>query len=284
MTAVAQERARSSVRTPLALDPKTFRKLAGVLFDEAGIESPDAKLSLMFSRLSKRLRALNMECFEEYYRLVTSTQGRHERENMVYALTTNFTKFFREPHHFDYLREHLETTLAARRGERVRIWCTASSTGEEPYSIAMTVLSALPEAARLDVKILATDIDTNVLKRAQEGVYSTMALDTVPAERRKAHFVDQGNGTARASDDLRTLLSFKKLNLIRPLPVKGPFDVIFCRNVAIYFSLETQETVWSNIVSVLGSGGYLYIGHSERIADTDNKNIKMTGVTSYLKS
>ena len=209
-----------------------------------------------------------------------------ERQKMLAALTTNVTRFFREPHHFDHLRTRVLPRLAerARAGARVRLWSAGCSTGPEPYSIAMTLLEVLPEAVELDVRILATDIDPNVLAEAREGLYSDQALEPAPTEGRRRWFKpEKGSGQLmwRAAETLQSLIAFRELNLVaQPWPMKGRFDAIFCRNVMIYFDEPTQREVVRNLANRLEPGGQLYIGHSERVAP-EERRLASDGLTSY---
>lgn len=205
---------------------------------------------------------------------------------MLSHLTTNFTRFFRENHHFEHLKNEVLPGLVnrAKSGGRVRIWSAASSDGQEPYSIALTVLSVLPNAADYDFKILATDIDPKILALARAGCYDEQALETVSPAMRKQWFreVDQNGRTKYQVDDkVKRLITYNELNLMAQWPIKGPFDVIFCRNVVIYFDEPTQMKIWNRFAGLMAPGGYLYIGHSERVSG-DAKNVfDNTGITTY---
>ena len=205
---------------------------------------------------------------------------------MTAALTTNVTRFYREPHHFDHLRDEVMPALAerARAGGRVRLWSAACSNGQEPYSMAMTVLSVLPEAADLDVRILATDIDPNMVADGAAGVYSEEALEAAPAMLRHRYFdkaAGRGSDRLSANAALRRLVTFKELNLIGDWPMRGRFDVIFCRNVVIYFDDATQERVWGRFTPLMTPGGVLYIGHSERVSGPATARLETVGLTTY---
>jgi chemotaxis protein methyltransferase CheR len=263
-----------------------FRRIASILYADAGISLADSKATLVYSRLAKRLRALGLASFQDYCRLVGEQEGVDERQRMLAALTTNVTRFFREPHHFDHLRSKVLPRLAerARAGGRVRLWSAGCSTGPEPYSIAMTLLEALPEAVELDVRILATDIDPNVLAEAREGTYSDQALQPAPAEARRRWFRPEKSGGQtlwRAGESLQSLIAFRELNLVAPpWPMRGRFDVIFCRNVMIYFDDATQRRVVGSLADHLQPGGQLYIGHSERVVPEERRLVS-DGLTSY---
>ena len=259
-----------------------FKKIANILHSHAGIALAEGKAALVYSRLAKRLRTLGLRSFREYCSLVEGQQGVDERQAMMAALTTNVTRYFREPHHFDHLREVVMPKLAetARRGGRVRLWSAACSNGQEPYSMAITVLGALPEAANLDVKILATDIDPNMIAEGKAGVYREDAVAPVPLDLRRKWFKKSGAGW-EVADELRELVAFRELNLIGDWPMKGKFDVIFCRNVVIYFDEPTQERIWSRFAPALVPGGTLYIGHSERVSGPAASQFETTGLTTY---
>lgn len=259
-----------------------FRKIAQILHSHAGIALAEGKAALVYSRLAKRLRSLGLRSFREYCALVEDKQGLDERQAMMAALTTNVTRYFREPHHFDHLREVVMPALAerARKGGRVRLWSAACSNGQEPYSMAITVLQALPEAARLDVKILATDIDPNMVAEGKAGVYREDAVDPVPLDARRKWF-KKAPGGWEVADELRQLVAFRELNLIGEWPMRGRFDAIFCRNVVIYFDEPTQERIWSRFAPILEPGGALYIGHSERVTGPATARFETTGLTTY---
>jgi chemotaxis protein methyltransferase CheR len=268
---------------------RDFAAIAGILRSEAGIALADNKVNLVYSRLAKRLRVLGLGNFADYCRLVGAgtPAGEAERGEMVAALTTNVTRFYREPHHFEHLKTKVLPVLMAqaRRGEPVRLWSAACSTGPEPYSIALTLLSVFPDAGRHDVKILATDIDPNVLRVAQAGCYDAAALAPVPAALRSRWFsaVKESPGMFQAAPELRGLISFRKMNLIGPWPMRGRFQVLFCRNVVIYFDAATQARLWSRMAPLLETGGHLYIGHSERVNGPAETLLKSDGITIYRR-
>jgi chemotaxis protein methyltransferase CheR len=279
-------RTESLVDGEFVLTADDFRKISGIIHAHAGIALAETKAALVYSRLARRLRLLGLESFKDYCALVGGKDGLDERQSMLTALTTNVTKFFREPHHFDHLRDKVMPRLAetARRGGRVRLWSAACSSGQEPYSIAITVLAALPEAPNLDVKILATDIDPRILDEAREGAYSDDALQPVPPNLRGTWFkrVSMGPRPWRVCDDLRSLVSFRELNLIGDWPMSGSFDVIFCRNVVIYFDEATQEQVWSRFIPKMQPGATLCIGHSERVTGPAAGQLNSVGLTTYV--
>jgi chemotaxis protein methyltransferase CheR len=245
-----------------------FQALRALVKSLTGIHLTEQKRELVYGRLTRRLRALRLRSFADYRQLL----NRDEREltELCNAITTNLTSFFREPHHFQYLRDQWLGPLAAEgRGERrLRIWSAACSSGEEPYSIAMTVLESLPSPERWDVRILATDLDSEVLERAQRGIYPLERLTGVSAERQARFFHEPREGRTASRQigaQVAALVTFKQLNLMHSLPMKGPLDVVFCRNVVIYFDKETQRELFARISRLQRPGGLLFLGHSESL-------------------
>ena len=266
-----------------ALTRRDLSEIAAMIYSDAGIALNETKASLVYSRLSKRLRQIGLRTFRDYCDFVSSGEGSGERREMLSALTTNFTKFFRENHHFDHLRAEVMPGLVARAkaGGRVRIWSAGCSDGQEPYSIALTVLQCLPEVASLDFKILATDIDPKILAQAKAGVYDESALEAVDANARKQLFSKVAERKYKIADKVKALISYRELNLMAGWPFKGPFDVIFCRNVAIYFDEPTQARIWLRFSELLPAGGHLYIGHSERLWGEAKDRFDNIGITTY---
>ena len=262
-----------------------FAFIASTLYEDAGIHLPASKASLVYSRLTKRLRKLGLESFRDYCALVGSSDGADERAQMIAALTTNVTRFFREPHHFDHMRTRLvEPALAElRTGRRLRIWSAGCSSGQEPYSIALSILSLIPDVRSFDVRILATDINPHVLQTARRGVYSAEEAASVPIELRRAWMEPAGDGTLRLDDAARGLITFRTLNLIGSWPMSGPFDAVFCRNVVIYFDEKTQMRLLNRMTALIRPGGYLYLGHSERLIGPAEALFKADGTTAYRK-
>jgi len=245
-----------------------FQALRALVKSLTGIHLSEQKRELVYGRLTRRLRALQLRSFAEYReRLQGDVQ---EVAELCNAITTNLTSFFREPHHFQYLREQVLAPLAAerRRTRRLRIWSAGCSTGEEPYSIAMTVLETLPDAGSWDVRILATDLDSEVLARARRGVYPPERIGNLSAERLQRFFIERQDtdGVHRQiAPEVAALVTFKQLNLIHPLPMRGPLDAIFCRNVVIYFDRETQRQLFARIARLQRAGDLLFLGHSESL-------------------
>ena len=277
--------AGSGVAGP-ALNAADFRRIASAVKREAGIDLSDAKLSLVHGRLLRRVKELGLSAFRDYCDLVEQPEAAGERQVMVEALTTNYTFFFREPHHFDDLAGNVLPALAerARAGERVRIWSAGCSAGPEPYSIAITLLSVLPEAAGLDVRILATDIDRSMVAKAGAGIYEDRMLEAVsPALRSRWFRAGPEAGTFAVDEALKRIIAFRELNLLGDWPMRGDFDVVFCRNVTIYFDAQTREGLWSRIARRIRPGGTLYAGHSERIVGPALASFTHEGITTYRK-
>jgi chemotaxis protein methyltransferase CheR len=281
----ASEFVRQAAPREFPFTDKEFDKIAKRLRAEAGIDMPKSKEPLVYSRLAKRIRQLGLTTFADYIALLDAPGG-HEIEHMLVALTTNVTRFFREPHHFDDLRRTIMPRLIqqAKARRRVRLWSAGCSSGQEPYSMALCVLETFPEARSWDVRILATDINTKVLREAKHGLYPREALTGAPKALVEKHFIDHGAGGLEAGDALKALIAFRPLNLMGDWPMKGQFDVVFCRNVAIYFDEETQGTIWRRIAERLVPGGRLYIGHSERIGGPATQMLASDGVTAYTRA
>ncbi|MDR0577528.1 MAG: chemotaxis protein CheR [Candidatus Accumulibacter sp.] len=239
-----------------------FERISKLIHEYAGIVLTSAKQDMVYSRLARRLRELRLKTFGEY--LARIERGdRGEWENFVNSLTTNLTSFFREPHHFDILGEHLRK-LSGKSS--IKIWCCAASTGEEPYSIAMTVAETF-NGFNVPVSILASDLDTNVLATAARGVYGHDQLDRLPPERLSRFFVKTAGGGGESFSvrpELRRMVNFQRLNLLEPnWSVRGPLDALFCRNVMIYFDKTTQYKILKRFVPLMDGNGLLFAGHSE---------------------
>ena len=252
-----------------AFGNEDFEALRKLVKELTGINLSDQKRELVYGRLARRLRALHLRTFAEYRDLLASDGGREIGE-FCNAITTNLTSFFRESHHFDYLREQVLQPLAAQRASRrrVRIWSAGCSTGEEAYSLAMTVIESFPDLRTWDVKILATDLDSDVLAKAQRGVYTADRVRSIGPQRLGRFFVEKRGKDGvlyEVSAELSALITFKQLNLMHPLPMKGPLDAIFCRNVVIYFDKDTQRELFSRVATLQRPGDLLFLGHSESL-------------------
>jgi chemotaxis protein methyltransferase CheR len=264
-----------------------FAALRELVKAHTGIHLTEQKRELVYGRLSRRLRALGLDSFRAYREILERGDG-DELVQFCNAITTNLTSFFREAHHFDYLREQLLSSRAANAPgpRRLRFWSAGCSSGEEPYSLAMTIHETLPEARRWDIKILATDLDTEVLSRGQRGVYEEERVRGLPAARLERFFRhDESGKSARyaVTQELRDLITFRELNLMRTLPMKGPFDAIFCRNVIIYFDKDTQRQLFARIARLQRSGDLLFLGHSESLYRV-SEDYTLVGKTIYRRS
>lgn len=268
-----------------ALSDREFERVKQRVYRVAGISLSDAKRTLVVSRLYKIVKALRLGSFDAYLDFLEHKGTEKDAQDFVNALTTNLTRFYREDHHFEHLNRYIGELVARRPRKapdgrpRLRIWSAGCSTGQEPYTIALSLLGAYPDLRRWDFRILATDIDTNVIAKAATGVYPDSELSGLSAER-AAPFERLGNGTIRVPDAARELIAFKPLNLIEAWPVKGPFDAIFCRNVAIYFDKPTQAQVFGRFRSLLAPEGFLYIGHSENLGG-GGADFRLVGKTIY---
>ena len=241
---------------------RDFERVKKLIYQRAGITLSPSKQNMVYSRLSRRLRVNECSTFEEYLNFL-ERENSSEWEAFTNALTTNLTSFFREPHHFPILERHVEKR---KNQGKFHLWCSASSTGEEPYSIAMTLVQAFKTFSP-PVHILATDLDTNVLSKAQSGIYPLEQLEKLPKETLRRYFLKgkgANSGSAKIRPELRSLITFRQLNLLdKNWPIRGPFDVIFCRNVMIYFDKPTQYKILERFAPLLAHDGLLFAGHSE---------------------
>jgi chemotaxis protein methyltransferase CheR len=260
-----------------------FERVRGLIYQRAGISLADSKQEMVYSRLARRLRAAGIESFARYLDELEAGGMPQEWESFTNALTTNLTSFFREAHHFPLLAEH---ALKARRqtpGTPLTIWCSASSTGEEPYSIAMTLCEAF-DTLTPPVQIIATDIDTNVLATAAAGVYPIERLDKLELDRKRRFFLKgkgAQQGLVRVRPELRSLITFRQLNLLADgWDLRGPFDAIFCRNVMIYFDKATQRKILSRFVPLMKPDALLFAGHSENFLYVSD-SLRLRGKTVY---
>lgn len=264
---------------------KDLSIISKIIMEESGIVLSESKASLVYSRLAKRIRHLGLSSFSEYCSLIQGDFGKDEKQELIAALTTNVTRFFREQHHFEHMQKNILPNLIreAKARRRIRIWSAACSSGPEPYSIALTILQAMPNAGDYDIRILATDIDHNILKIASSGIYDASQLAPISEEMQRRWFrpLNDGPGKMQVKPELRNLITFKQLNLIGTWPMKGKFQAIFCRNVVIYFDSKTQESVWSRFLPLMEDGGALYIGHSERVSGPSEKYFLNDGTTIY---
>lgn len=264
----------------ISLSEREFSRIKSRVYTVAGISLSDAKRTLVVSRLSKIVRALELSSFDSYVDYLEKGASAADGQDFVNALTTNLTRFYREDHHFDHLRTHVANLISQKpRGQKLRIWSAGCSTGQEPYTIGMDLLGAFPELKRWDFRILATDIDTAVIAKAARGIYPENELSGLSPERARP-FQKLSDGTVQVPQAAHELVSFKPLNLIAEWPMKGPFDAIFCRNVAIYFDKPTQGMVFGRFGKLLAPDAFLYIGHSENLG-SGGEGFRLVGKTIY---
>jgi len=264
-----------------------FKFISSLINQHTGIRLGSTKQELVYARLTKRLRALGLQTFRDYCDLLRDG-NQQELINCINAITTNVTTFFREIHHFEFLEQTVLPDLIRQKSHtvmpRVRFWSAGCSSGEEPYSIEM-VLREQPELTRWNVRVLATDLDTHVLERAQQGIYDIKQLEKVSLERRRRWFrlgTGKNDNQVSVVPELRDRIRFRQLNLKDTWPMRGPFDVIFCRNVVIYFDKEMQKKLFHRFADMLAPDGYLFIGHSESLFGICDR-FKVAGRTIYQK-
>jgi chemotaxis protein methyltransferase CheR len=270
------------------LTDTSFECIARIAHEQAGLVLPHAKKNMVKSRVIRRLRALKISSFEAYTDLVRSPEGAGELRNLINALTTNVSQFFRENHHFDLLRQTVLPPLLqkAARGGKVRIWSAGCSNGQEPYTIAMVLNELDPNLASHDIRILATDIDAEVLAFARKGAYPLAMMEGVPPALAAKYFgpVAGDSDQRQVTEALSRLVTFRELNLHERWPMQGAFDLIFCRNVLIYFDPAMQERLLSRFREILLPDGWLMLGHSERIPASIAADFVSGGITALRKA
>ncbi|RED54073.1 CheR family methyltransferase [Aestuariispira insulae] len=267
-----------------------FHKLSKMVYERTGIVLKDHKKNMVYGRISRRLRQLDLDQFKDYLSLLEGQGGAAEIVNFVNAITTNLTNFYREAHHFEHLgKTVVPEAIEAMREQgtrRFRVWSAGCSSGQEPYTIAMTLWEHIPALAQYDARILATDLDTNCLDRGRSGIYPMKQADGIPSDCLKKYCQtgnDPEEGTVvMMGDKLKKLIAFKQLNLMGKWPMKGPFDAIFCRNVMIYFDNETKAELVRRLSALLKPRGWLYIGHSESLLSNAG-DLELQGRTVYRR-
>lgn len=276
----------TTVDADMTLDRSAFRIIAELAYRESGLMLPEKKLPMIQSRLRHRLRALKLNNFSDYIDLIASTKGEAERPQLISALTTNVSHFFREAHHFDVLRDDLLRPRLGnlRGGGKLRIWSAGCSNGQEALSAAICIIEAVPDASNLDIRILGTDIDPVVVAFARAGRYGARMIGGIPPPLLSKYFDEDTSGAEKfyaARPILQNMVRFNKLNLLSDWPMKCRFDAILCRNVVIYFDQNTQNRLWPRFHAALKHDGALFLGHSERIADPGSAGFDCFGPTSY---
>jgi chemotaxis protein methyltransferase CheR len=282
-----RETSAASVNVGPTLGDAEFDFIRHVINENAGIVLGPNKRQLVQGRLARRLRELGLPSYEAYCEHVRES-GPEELVGLINALTTNVTSFFRENHHFQAMAAYMIPEALKRNdaSRRLRIWSAGCSTGEEPYCLAMVLHESLPPGQRWDAKILATDIDSDVIEAARSGIYPLDRLESVSQERLRRYFrrgVGAQSGNAQVAPELTRLVTFNTLNLLKPWPMRGPFDIIFCRNVMIYFDQTTREALVTRFGSLLAAEGYLCLGHSESI-HAGTAPFRLVGKTIYRKT
>lgn len=262
-----------------------FRYIQNLVGERTGIVLSDMKRTMVYSRVVRRIRKLGVNDFSEYCELLKSGDEQ-ELIQFTNAITTNLTSFFREPHHFDYLLETVCPELEKNnKDKRIRIWSAGCSSGEEPYSIAMTLNDFFGTKSGWDIKILATDLDCEMIERASAGVYSEEKITGLDKKHLRK-YVRKGKGSnaglVRMTDDIKKMITFKQLNLLHEWPFKGEFDAVFCRNVVIYFNKDTQRELFNRYADIMSIGSPLFIGHSESLFKVTDR-FKSLGKTIYRK-
>lgn len=265
---------------------RDFVFLRDVVMEHSGITLGEQKRQLVYGRLTRRLRQLGLRSFADYCGHVEQ-HLEEELGELINAITTNLTSFFRENHHFEHLAAHALPDIMARNASarRLRLWSSACSTGEEPYSMAMSVAETMGPASGWDTRILATDIDSQVIAKAQTGVYSDDRITDIPTARQRRWFrrgVGANSSKVKVNEDLVSMIAFRQLNLLKDWPMRGPFDIIFCRNVVIYFDKDTQRRLFDRFADILVPNGYLYVGHSESLHQISGR-FKLIGKTIYQR-
>ena len=255
----------------IQLNENHFKKISDLVYRTSGINLKTGKESLVRARLMKRLRAKGMPSVNDYLDFIHSEQGSDELAQFIDVMTTNKTSFFREAEHFHYLRDQVLPELTA---QRLRFWSAACSSGEEPFTLAMWLREHLPDIDARDVLILATDISRRMLNKAHQAVYPAATVKSLPSPQFKKYFISLNGrqvGNCRVADEVRSMVRLAWLNLLEKWPMKGPFNVIFCRNVMIYFDSPTQQKLINRFWDLLDPGGYLFVGHSEGLSAVEHK-------------
>lgn len=260
-----QARSDAVYNREFVMTKQNFEQIRKIAYRITGINLTEQKENMIYGRLARRLRKLGLTHFNDYCDLLLQEDSPEVNE-FVNAITTNLTAFFRENHHFEYLKGTLIPSLMVKNAstKRIRIWSAGCSTGEEPHTIAM-VLSSIATLKNWDVKILATDLDSNVVEKAKSGIYPSERSDSIPGDYHKFVQRAKDDESVRIRDSVRSLITFKQLNLLHDWPMKGRFDLIFCRNVVIYFDAATQRKLFDRYANILVPEGHLFIGHSENL-------------------
>ncbi len=266
---------------------KTFETLREIIYEKCGISLGENKYSLVQARLAKRMRTLNLSTHEDYLKFLLNDQSGNELVQMIDAISTNVTSFFREEQHFAFLQQEFDRWISEGQ-KRFRFWSAACSSGEEPYTMAITLLEASKFHPSIDLKILATDISTKILDKSIRGEYSEdkiKGLNKIMLDKYFIKTTSEDTVVYRVKDFVKNLITFKRLNLSKPpFPMKGPFDTIFCRNVMIYFDNIVRKNLLDNCYRILKNGGYIIVGHAESLTGMMMDNMKSMKPAIYRKS
>ena len=262
----------------IVLTEKEFLTISNLVYKHCGINLHDGKKELVRARLSKRLRTGNFRTFSDYIKYVLDDRTGEEFSMLIDVVSTNLTSFFREVQHFEFLQNKLLPEMLDRKQKnrdfKIRTWSAGCSSGEEPYSIAITLLDSVKEQDRWNIKVLATDISTRMLQSAQTGIYDGKRIEPVSPQQKNRYLMmrkENGQKLFEVAPALRNIVFFNYLNLMQDWPIKGPLDFIFCRNVMIYFDKPTQQNLVSRFYDILGPGGTLFTGHSESLTGIKHK-------------
>ncbi|HQT77055.1 MAG TPA: protein-glutamate O-methyltransferase [Rhodopila sp.] len=273
------------MHTEYELHEQDFRRISQLVAEKTGIVISDQKRAFVQARLGRRLRALGLNDFRDYCHLLENADGCDEQRMLVNAVTTNHTAFFREPHHFAYLKSPVLPAILANADQckrRLRAWSAGCSTGEEPYTLAMVLRDHQHALDGWDARILATDLDTNVIAHASEARYDAERVESIPADSQRRYVRQEPDGRFAMDDALGAMITFKPLNLLEPWPMGGPFDFIFCRNVMIHFNKATQRALLDRFADILRPNGWLFVGHSESLLNLTTR-LQLVGRTVYRK-
>jgi len=268
----------------MQISDKEYREFCSFIYAHCGISLHEGKKEMVKARVGKQIRLKNLSSFKEYFNLVQNDKSEEELINLLNVISTNLTFFFRESKHFDYLKANIIPEINKNGFRKLRFWSAGCSTGEEPYTLAMVIMDYLNTGIN-DWKILATDLSTKVLNMAKNGIYAQEKLREVPPEMRRKYFQKGMNiqsGFYKVKDNIKEHIHFARLNLMEPFPMKGPFDVIFCRNVMIYFDRSTQEELSRKFYAILRPGGFFFVGHSESLLGIKHE-FKYLGPSIYQK-
>jgi len=262
----------------LILSEKEFRTISDLVYKHCGINLHAGKKELVRARLAKRLRALNIKSFSEYIKFALSEASGNEFTSLIDSLSTNLTSFFREPAHFEHLRKVFYPAMMQQKRAcndfKIKAWSAGCSSGEEPYSLAISLLDSVNDKAKWDIKVLASDISTRVLAKAKQGIYDKKRVEHLSPQQKQKYFLHKkvnGQIQYEVSKQLRDVVTFAKLNLMEPWPITTSIDFIFCRNVMIYFDKPTQENLVNRYWELLGPSGLLFTGHSESLTGINHK-------------